>query len=169
MPAVRHLSFVLCLLEIIRRVVGGLYRRAKFCWNRQCSFEDICDFQNYASLARKFLFIPLLWCFGGKNVANGNRFAATFNSRRPMVVSHMHAKNQGQGSFRSKHRITTNGRIQPKTLSLPLTPSRRSRKTSLLSETNAGIIKFTHSALAATQEITVRMEEHKAPATATEH
>jgi len=41
MAAVRHLVFVLRVFAHPRRVLGGLCRCVKFCYNRCCSFEDM--------------------------------------------------------------------------------------------------------------------------------
>ena len=41
MAAVRHLGFVVWVIAPPRRPFGGLYRRAKFGWNRCSSFDNM--------------------------------------------------------------------------------------------------------------------------------
>jgi len=65
MAVVHHLGFVLRLLfDNPRSTVCGYYRCAKFDLSQPCSFED-WEFQCYASLIWKGLFMPLLGCFWG--------------------------------------------------------------------------------------------------------
>jgi len=45
MAAVRHLGFVMCVFDHPRRVFGGLYRCAKFGWNRCSSFDNMHVFR----------------------------------------------------------------------------------------------------------------------------
>ena len=54
-------------------VLGGLYRCAKFGWNRQQSLK-ICEFQRYASLARKCLFTcSNLTTLDGREITSMNK------------------------------------------------------------------------------------------------
>jgi len=69
-----------------RRAVGGLYRCAKYGWNRQCIVLKMCEFQWYAILTWKCLFASLLGCFGGK-WSNWELLAVTFNPRLAMVMT----------------------------------------------------------------------------------
>ena len=51
MAAVRHLRFVERVFGHPRRVLGGLYRCAKFSWNRRSSFDNNGSFTIFARSA----------------------------------------------------------------------------------------------------------------------
>jgi len=64
MLAVRHLGFVMCVFGHPRMTFGGLYRCAKFGWNRCSSFDNMHVFR-FHEFGLKRLFTPPNWGFGG--------------------------------------------------------------------------------------------------------
>ena len=78
MAAVRHLGFVVCVCsDHPRRVFGGLFRCAKFGWNRCSSFDNMHVFRFHEFDLKTPIHAPKIGGFGGFDPLNGGYLIAT--------------------------------------------------------------------------------------------